>query len=93
MITLALMAGTAGLPHIISRFFTVPKIRDARASAGWALVFIGLLYTAAPAVAAFARAGLPRDRARRSRTPPRPPGSRAGRRATSPPSPTGTATG
>lgn len=58
MITLALMAGTAGLPHIISRFFTVPKIRDARSSAGWALVFIGLLYTAAPAVAAFARAGL-----------------------------------
>jgi cation/acetate symporter len=57
MITLALMAGTAGLPHIISRFFTVPKIRDARSSAGWALVFIGLLYTAAPAVAAFARAG------------------------------------
>jgi cation/acetate symporter len=57
LVTLALMAGTAGLPHIISRFFTVPKIRDARASAGWALVFIGLLYTAAPAVAAFSRAG------------------------------------
>ncbi len=58
LVTLALMAGTAGLPHIISRFFTVPKIRDARASAGWALVFIGLLYTAAPAVAAFGRAGM-----------------------------------
>ena len=58
LVTLALMAGTAGLPHIISRFFTVPKIRDARASAGWALVFIGLLYTAAPAVAAFSRAGM-----------------------------------
>lgn len=58
LVTLALMAGTAGLPHIISRFFTVPKIRDARASAGWALVFIGLLYTAAPAVAAFGRAGV-----------------------------------
>lgn len=53
--TLALMCGTAGLPHIIIRFFTVPKIRDARASAGWALLFIGVLYTAAPAVAAFSR--------------------------------------
>jgi cation/acetate symporter len=52
-----MMVGTAGLPHIISRFFTVPKIRDARASAGWALLFIALLYTAAPAVAAFARTG------------------------------------
>jgi cation/acetate symporter len=49
------MVGTAGLPHIIIRFFTVPKIRDARISAGWALVFIALLYTTAPAVAAFAR--------------------------------------
>jgi cation/acetate symporter len=58
MITLALMAGTAGLPHIIVRFFTVPKIRDARAMAGWALVFIGLLYTSVPAVAAFARTAL-----------------------------------
>jgi len=54
-IVLALMVGTAGLPHVIIRFFTVPKIRDARASAGWALIFIVLLYTAAPAVAAFAR--------------------------------------
>ncbi len=56
-ITAALMIGTAGLPHIIIRFFTVPKIRDARASAGWALFFIAILYTTAPAVAAFARAG------------------------------------
>jgi cation/acetate symporter len=56
-ITAALMIGTAGLPHIIIRFFTVPKIRDARSSAGWALVFIAVLYLAAPAVAAFARAG------------------------------------
>ncbi|HEX9052877.1 MAG TPA: sodium:solute symporter family protein [Anaeromyxobacter sp.] len=56
-ITAALMIGTAGLPHIIVRFFTVPKIRDARASAGWALLFIAILYTTAPAVAAFARAG------------------------------------
>ncbi|ABC83462.1 sodium:solute symporter family protein [Anaeromyxobacter dehalogenans] len=55
--TLALMIGTAGLPHIIIRFFTVPKVRDARASAAWALLFIALLYTTAPAVAAFARAG------------------------------------
>ncbi|WP_242346016.1 sodium:solute symporter family protein [Anaeromyxobacter terrae] len=53
--TAALMIGTAGLPHIIIRFFTVPKIRDARASAGWALLFIAVLYTAAPAVAAFGR--------------------------------------
>jgi cation/acetate symporter len=56
-ITAALMVGTAGLPHIIIRFFTVPKIRDARSSAGWALVFIAVLYTTAPAVAAFSRAG------------------------------------
>ncbi len=54
-IVIALMVGTAGLPHVIIRFFTVPKIKDARASAGWALFFIVLLYTAAPAVAAFAR--------------------------------------
>jgi cation/acetate symporter len=54
-ITLSLMAGTAGLPHVIIRFFTVPKASDARASAGWALLFIALLYTTAPAVAAFAR--------------------------------------
>lgn len=54
----ALMVGTAGLPHIIIRFFTVPKIRDARATAAWALVFIAVLYLSAPAVAAFARGGL-----------------------------------
>ena len=54
-ITFALMAGTAGLPHVIVRFFTVPKVRDARASAGYALLFIAILYTTAPAVAAFAR--------------------------------------
>jgi len=58
MITLALMVGTAGLPHVIVRFFTVPKVRDARASAGWALLFIALLYTTAPAVAALARMNL-----------------------------------
>lgn len=54
-ITLALMVGTAGLPHVIIRFFTVPKASDARKSAGWALIFIALLYTTAPAVAVFAR--------------------------------------
>ena len=54
-ITVALMVGTAGLPHVIIRFFTVPKASDARKSAGWALVFIALLYTTAPAVAVFAR--------------------------------------
>jgi cation/acetate symporter len=54
-ITAALMVGTAGLPHVIVRFFTVPKVRDARKSAGWALLFIAILYTTAPAVAAFAR--------------------------------------
>lgn len=54
-ITLALMVGTAGLPHVIIRFFTVPKASDARKSAGWALVFIAVLYTTAPAVAVFAR--------------------------------------
>jgi cation/acetate symporter len=57
-ITGALMAGTAGLPHVIVRFYTVPKVRDARRSVGWALFFIALLYTTAPAVAAFARANL-----------------------------------
>ncbi|MDX1394379.1 MAG: sodium:solute symporter family protein [Gemmatimonadota bacterium] len=57
-ITLALMVGTAGLPHVIIRFYTVPRVRDARVSAGWALVFIALLYTAAPAVAVFARTNL-----------------------------------
>ncbi len=55
-ITLALMAGTAGLPHVIIRFFTVPKASDARLSAGWALLFIAILYTTAPSIAAFARA-------------------------------------
>jgi cation/acetate symporter len=54
-ITAALMAGTAGLPHVIVRFFTVPKVRDARISVGYALFFIAILYTTAPAVAAFAR--------------------------------------
>ena len=57
-ITAALMVGTAGLPHVIVRFFTVPKVRDARISAGYALLFIALLYTAAPAVASFARVNL-----------------------------------
>jgi cation/acetate symporter len=57
-ITGALMAGTAGLPHVIVRFYTVPKVRDARISAGWALLFIAILYTTAPAVAAFARTNL-----------------------------------
>jgi len=54
-ITMALMVGTAGLPHVIVRFFTVPKVSDARRSAGYALIFIALLYTTAPAVGAFAR--------------------------------------
>jgi len=54
-ITMSLMIGTAGLPHILIRFFTVPKMRDARSSAGWALLFIALLYTTAPAIAVFAR--------------------------------------
>src|SRR5690606_29055545 len=57
-ITAALMVGTAGLPHIIIRFYTVPRVRDARVSAGWALLFIAILYTSAPAVAAFARTNL-----------------------------------
>lgn len=57
-ITFALMVGTAGLPHVIVRFFTVPKVADARRSAGWALVFIAILYTTAPAVAAFARVNM-----------------------------------
>lgn len=57
-ITMALMVGTAGLPHVIIRFYTVPRVRDARISAGWALLFIAVLYTTAPAVAAFARANL-----------------------------------
>jgi cation/acetate symporter len=58
LITAALMVGTAGLPHVIIRFYTVPRVRDARISVGWALVFIALLYTTAPAVAVFARANL-----------------------------------
>ena len=57
-ITAALMVGTAGLPHVIVRFFTVPKVSDARRSAGWALFFIAILYTTAPAVAAFARVNM-----------------------------------
>ncbi len=57
-ITMALMVGTAGLPHVIVRFFTVPKVRDARISAGYALLFIAILYTTAPAIAAFARTNL-----------------------------------
>ncbi len=57
-ITAALMVGTAGLPHVIVRFYTVPKVAAARVSAGWALLFIALLYTSAPAVAAFARTNL-----------------------------------
>jgi cation/acetate symporter len=56
--TLSLMIGTAGLPHVIIRFFTVPKVKDARSSAGWALVFIAILYTTAPAVASMARLNL-----------------------------------
>ena len=58
LFTLALMIGTAGLPHVIIRFFTVPKVSDARSSAGWALVFIALLYTVAPAVGSMARLNL-----------------------------------
>lgn len=54
-ITAALMVGTAGLPHVIVRFFTVPRVKDARISAGWALIFIMILYTTAPAIGAFAR--------------------------------------
>ena len=54
-ITVALMVGTAGLPHVIVRFFTVPRVKDARVSAGWALLFIAILYTTVPAVAVFAR--------------------------------------
>ncbi len=56
--TMSLMIGTAGLPHVIMRFFTVPKVEDARYSAGWALVFIAILYTTAPAVAAMAKMNL-----------------------------------
>ncbi|RRD89160.1 sodium:solute symporter family protein [Conchiformibius steedae] len=58
LFTMSLMIGTAGLPHVIIRFFTVPKVSDARTSAGWALVFIALLYTTAPAVGSMARMNL-----------------------------------
>jgi len=58
LLTASLMIGTAGLPHVIVRFFTVPKVADARISAGWALVFIAILYTTAPAVGAMARLNL-----------------------------------
>jgi cation/acetate symporter len=58
LFTMSLMIGTAGLPHVIVRFFTVPKVADARSSAGWALVFIALLYLVAPAVGAMARLNL-----------------------------------
>lgn len=57
-ITGALMVGTAGLPHVIVRFFTVPKVKDARISAGWALVFIAIMYTTVPALAAFSRVNM-----------------------------------
>ena len=57
-LTVALMCGTAGLPHVIVRFFTVPRVKDARTSAGWALIFIALLYTAVPGVAGFGRVNL-----------------------------------
>ncbi len=57
-VTAALMLGTAGLPHVIVRFFTVPRVKDARISAGYALVFIALLYTTAPAIAVFAKTNL-----------------------------------
>jgi cation/acetate symporter len=58
LITAALMAGTAGLPHVIVRFFTVKKVSDARKSAGWALLFIAILYTTAPAISLFSRTNL-----------------------------------
>ncbi|MBQ0783956.1 MAG: cation acetate symporter [Amphritea sp.] len=57
-LTAALMAGTAGLPHVIVRFFTVPRVKDARTSAGWALIFIAILYTTVPGVAGFGRVNL-----------------------------------
>ncbi len=57
-ITLALMVGTAGLPHVITRFYTVPSVRAARYSAGWALLFIAILYTTAPAIGVFAKYNL-----------------------------------
>ena len=58
MLTMTLMIGTAGLPHVIIRFFTVATVKDARSSAGWALIFIAILYTTAPAVGAMARLNL-----------------------------------
>ncbi len=58
MLTTALMLGTAGLPHVIVRFFTVPTVKDARVSAGWALIFIAIMYTSASSVAAFSRVNL-----------------------------------
>ncbi len=58
MYTMSLMIGTAGLPHVITRFFTVPKVKDARSSVGWSLLFIAILYTTAPAVGAMARLNL-----------------------------------
>jgi cation/acetate symporter len=61
LVTLALMVGTAGLPHILVRFYTTPSVRAARYSAGWALIFIGALYTTAPAVAVFAKTNLLQD--------------------------------
>jgi cation/acetate symporter len=61
LVTLCLMVGTAGLPHIIVRFYTTPSVRAARYSAGWALLFIALLYTTAPAVAVFAKTNLLQD--------------------------------
>ncbi len=61
LVALALMVGTAGLPHIIIRFYTTPSVRAARYSAGWALLFIALLYTTAPAVAVFAKTNLLQD--------------------------------
>ncbi|MBY4675941.1 sodium:solute symporter family protein [Marinobacterium arenosum] len=57
-LTVALMCGTAGLPHVIVRFFTVPRVKDARTSAGWALIFIAILYTSVPGVAGFGRVNL-----------------------------------
>jgi cation/acetate symporter len=58
MLTIVLMAGTAGLPHVIVRFFTVPTVKDARISAGWALIFIAIMYTTIASVAAFSRVNL-----------------------------------
>ena len=66
LVALALMVGTAGLPHIIIRFYTTPSVRAARYSAGWALLFIALLYTTAPAVAVFSKTNLLRDTAGQS---------------------------